>query len=241
MYDWQDQAKFFYDRLNCQSVVITRGGGGVVGITDGQLWEFKPESQVKVESVVGAGDCFCAFLAMATAHGFKAKEAAEIAWKAGAIYVQNSMNRPIVPAELCEDKIVHPADLSSRDFKLVFTNGCFDILHEGHIESLKFAKSKGEKLVVALNSDESIKRLKGPDRPVKNLRQRMAVMAAIRYVDFVTYFEEDTPLEVIKTIVPDVLVKGSQYTGPIVGEDIVSEVYRAPMVDGVSTTILLGR
>lgn len=235
--DWRDQCKYFQDTLDCESVVITMGGEKVVGVWQGEFFEYRPSRPVHVESVIGAGDCFAAFFAMGVGYGFTVAESAEIAWNAGAIYVQSNMNRPIIPAEVSWDGIVEPEDLRSRDFKLVFTNGCFDLLHEGHLNTLRFAKEKGDKLVVALNSDESVKRLKGEGRPVKSLEQRMAVMAALEMVDFVVSFPEDTPAEVINKIKPDALVKGGDWqTGTIVGEGVVPEIYRAPIIDGLSTT-----
>lgn len=235
--NWRDQSRFFQDTLGCKAVVITFGGERVAGIWEDELFEYRPVRPVHVESVIGAGDCFAAFFAMAVGHGFTIAEAAEIAWNAGAVYVQANMNRPIIPAEVSWDGIVAPEELASRDFSLVFTNGCFDLLHDGHLNTLRFAKSKGDKLVVALNSDESIKRLKGEGRPIKPLDQRMAVMAALEMVDFVVSFDEDTPYEVIKKIRPDVLVKGGDWqSGTIVGADIVPEVYRAPVLEGLSTT-----
>lgn len=238
---WREQAKHLENALECEAVVITFGGDRVAGVWKGDFFDFRPTKSVLVESVVGAGDCFGAFFAMAIGHGFTIPEAAEIAWNAGAIYVQNRRNRPIVPAELSPDGIVQPEDLVNRDFKLVFTNGCFDLIHEGHLATLSFAKEKGEKLVVALNSDESVQRLKGPNRPVKPLEQRMAVMASLKMVDYVVSFDEDTPLELIKRIKPDVLVKGGDYkTSEIVGVDIVPEVFRAPFIKGHSVTRLLG-
>ena len=238
--NWREQAKHFQNELGCESVVITDGGKKVSGVYNDQFFCFKPDKQVEVESVIGAGDTFCVFLALAVGHGFEIPEAAEIAWIAGSIYVQNNLNRPIVPAELSLDGIVAPEDLVSRDFKLVFTNGCFDLLHEGHLQTLQFAREKGDKLVVALNSDESVKRLKGDDRPVKPLSQRLAVLASLQMVDFVISFEEDTPLEVIKKIKPDVLVKGSEYKkSDIVGSDIVPEVFTAPILEDLSTSNLL--
>lgn len=234
---WKEQAKQLQNELECEAVVITFGGEKVSGVWNGDFFNFKPERSVIVESVVGAGDCFAAFFAMAIGHGFCVPEASEIAWYAGSNYVQNRRNRPIVPAELDPNGVVDPADLQSRDFKLVFTNGCFDILHEGHIKTLEFAKSKGDKLVVAINSDASVKRLKGENRPIKPLEQRMAVMSALKPVDFVVSFDEDTPLELIKKIKPDVLVKGQDYKeSEIVGADLVSEVCRAPIVKGLSTS-----
>jgi len=193
-----------------------------------------------VESVIGAGDCFAAVFGMAVGHGFTVAESAEIAWNAGAVYVQRKMNRPIIPAEVSWDGIVEPDDLLDRDFKLVFTNGCFDILHKGHLQTLRFAKEKGDKLVVALNTDESVRRLKGEDRPVKPLEQRMAVVAALDCVDFVVSFSENTPLELIQKIRPEVLVKGADYRPEeIVGADVVPELFRAPIIDGLSTSCFL--
>jgi D-beta-D-heptose 7-phosphate kinase/D-beta-D-heptose 1-phosphate adenosyltransferase len=235
--NWKEQAKQLQSELECEAVVITFGGERVSGIWKNDFFNIKPEHSVVVESVVGAGDCFAAFFAMAVGHGFCVPDAAEIAWNAGANYVQNRRNRPIVPAELDPTRIIDAADLASRDFKLVFTNGCFDILHEGHIKTLEFAKSKGDKLVVAINSDASVKKLKGENRPIKPLDQRMAVMSALRMVDFVVSFDEDTPLELIKKINPDVLVKGQDYsTKEIVGADLVSEVYRAPIIGNLSSS-----
>ena len=99
--------------------MITFGGEKVVGISGNDLFEFVPNKKVSVESVIGAGDCFAAFFAVAIGHGFNPVESVEIAWEAGAIYVQHQMNRPVVPAELSSDKIVNPEDLAKRDFKLV--------------------------------------------------------------------------------------------------------------------------
>lgn len=237
---WREQSRFFQRTLDCESVVITHGGEKVVGVWRDEFFDYRPNRPVHVESVIGAGDCFAAIFAMAVGYGFTIVESAEIAWNAGAVYVQRKMNRPIIPAEVSWDGVVEPEYLASRDFKLVFTNGCFDILHEGHLQLLRFAKEKGDKLVVAINTDESVQRLKGEDRPIKPLDQRMAVVAALDCVDFVVAFPEDTPLEVIQKIQPDVLVKGADYKPEnIVGADIVPELFRAPIIDGLSTTNFL--
>ena len=237
---WREQSTFFKEKLGCEAVVITFGGERVAGMWKDEFFEYRPTRPVHVESVIGAGDCFAAFFAMAIGHKFTVAEAADIAWNAGAVYVQANKNRPIIPAEVSWDGIVEPEELANRDFHLAFTNGCFDLLHEGHLNTLRFAKSKGDKLVVALNSDASIKRLKGEGRPVKPLDQRMSVMAALDMVDFVVSFDEDTPQQVIEKIRPDALIKGSDWeTGTIVGADIVPEVYRAPILEGLSTTNFL--
>lgn len=129
-------------------------------------------------------------------------------------------------------------DEMSHRTKVVFTNGCFDIIHPGHIEILKFAKSKGDKLIVGLNSDASVRKNK-PGRPINNQEDRKAVLEAIKYVDEVILFDEVSPLELIKKLRPDVLVKGEDYTmDKICGHDIVLEVYRCPLT-GHSTTKII--
>jgi rfaE bifunctional protein nucleotidyltransferase chain/domain len=128
--------------------------------------------------------------------------------------------------------------------KVVFTNGCFDILHRGHIEYLSQARDKGEILVIGLNSDASVKRIKGEGRPVQDETSRALVLASLRIVDAVVLFDEDTPYELIKIVKPDVLVKGADYTeDTIVGADIVKasggEVVVIPIVAGYSTSRIL--
>jgi rfaE bifunctional protein nucleotidyltransferase chain/domain len=130
--------------------------------------------------------------------------------------------------------------------RIVFTNGCFDILHRGHIEILAKAKSFGDILVVGLNSDASVGRLKGASRPLVGEEDRSYVLAALEAVDYVVIFEEDTPLEAIQALEPDVLVKGAEYDHEeIVGSSFVEEhggrVERVPMRPGYSTTSLLDR
>lgn len=116
------------------------------------------------------------------------------------------------------------SDLKSLGNKIVFTNGCFDILHLGHITYLEKAKALGEILIVGLNSDSSVKRLKGDSRPVKDSDNRAAVLAGLASVDIVILFEEDTPLQLIKAVVPDLLIKGGDYKlEDIVGADFVVE------------------
>jgi len=129
---------------------------------------------------------------------------------------------------------------------VVFTNGCFDVLHPGHVEDLAQAKALGDVLVVGLNSDSSVQRLKGAGRPLVAEADRAAMLAALRSVDAVTLFDEDTPLELISTLLPDVLVKGGDYDlDGIVGREVVEEaggeVRVLPFVEGYSTTGVLDR
>lgn len=131
-----------------------------------------------------------------------------------------------------------------KNYRIVFTNGVFDILHEGHIASLSQAATHGNMLIVGVNSDASVKRLKGPSRPVNNENARALVLASLLMVDAVVLFEEDTPLDLIKTIMPDVLVKGGDYTiEQIAGaKEVIAnggEVILAGIVEGVSTTAII--
>ena len=132
----------------------------------------------------------------------------------------------------------------SQGLKVVFTNGCFDILHRGHVEYLSKAADMGDVLVVGLNTDASVKRLKGEGRPINDEQARALVLASLSFVDAVVLFDEDTPYELIKAIRPDVLVKGADYKPEeIVGYDIVTsyggKVETVPLVEGYSTTQLL--
>ena len=121
--------------------------------------------------------------------------------------------------------------------KIVFTNGCFDILHAGHVSVLEFSRSKGDELVVGLNSDASVRRLKGPTRPVNTQADRALVLAALESVSAVCIFDEDTPYNLIKQVRPDVLVKGGDYkTDEIVGREFAKKVVRFPLLKGRSTT-----
>lgn len=138
------------------------------------------------------------------------------------------------------------AELQQQGGTVVFTNGCFDILHAGHTTYLNRAKSLGEVLVVGVNSDDSVRRLKGPSRPVNTQDDRAVVLSALRSVDYVCVFHEDTPLELITAIQPDVLVKGGDYSiDTIVGADVVlgrgGKVLSLPFVEGKSTTSVIER
>jgi len=133
-----------------------------------------------------------------------------------------------------------------RGERIAFTNGCFDVLHRGHVEYLAYARSLADRLVVAVNSDDSVRRLKGPTRPLNPVEDRAVVLAALESVDYVTVFDEDTPLELISKLLPDVLVKGADYrVDQVVGASQVTaaggEVVLAPLVPGRSTTDLIRR
>ncbi len=159
------------------------------------------------------------------------------------------MNQPENP----ESKIISHADLpllkknrETSHLKIVFTNGCFDILHAGHVDYLFKASALGDLLIVGLNTDESVRRLKGPGRPIQDQHARALILASLQYVNYVILFGEDTPLKLITAIQPDVLVKGSDYRAEdIVGYDVVTQhggrVETIDFLEGYSTTSLIER
>ena len=143
-----------------------------------------------------------------------------------------------------EDLRNHLEDLKLKRKKIVFTNGCFDLLHIGHIRYLEEAKALGDILVVGVNSDSSVRRLKGPQRPITPLEERMEVLSSLECVDYVTSFDESTPLELISFLKPHVLVKGGDWTkettvGKEVVEGLGGEVVILPFVEGNSTTNII--
>ncbi|MDD9899676.1 MAG: D-glycero-beta-D-manno-heptose 1-phosphate adenylyltransferase, partial [Alphaproteobacteria bacterium] len=209
-----------------------------------------------VYDVPGAGDTVIATFASALAADAQQDDAARLANIAAGIAVGKPGTATVAPDELFEAldmqagtrKIVTAAAAGrqaerwrGRGLKVGFTNGTFDLLHPGHLSSIRQAKAACDRLVVAINSDASVKRYKGPTRPIQDQKARADILAALEMVDMVVVFEEDTPIELLKTIRPDVLVKGGQYKlEEVVGYDIVmgygGTIVRADMEDGFSTT-----
>jgi len=239
--DWQKQCDFFKKELNCHAVVITQEGDGVVGKTQ-DYFEYRPKCNVVPQDIIGAGDCFIGMLALAIAHGFTVEDAAKIAFHGGLMYVQQKQRGMFGPWSFhSSGKILKNWEfLKSREYKLVFTNGCFDLIHSGHLHTLEFARNQGDKLIVGVNSDESVQRLKGDARPVLPLYERMKLLAALEHVDYVIAFDEDTPQRLIEDIKPDVLVKGADWQGKeVAGTDCVKEVCYVPLVEGHSTSEII--
>lgn len=211
--DWKEQASFFKKNTNAQHVLITQGGDGVVGIIDNDYFEYKPQYKTKPVSVVGAGDCFVSLLAIGLSNSLNVKQSVEYAFYGSSLYVKNKHNTPIHPADLCRNKLIdNPEILRKRNFSLCFTNGCFDFgLTPAHVDLLRYAKTKKEKLVVALNSDLSIKKLKGEARPIFSFEDRAKILSSLECVDYIVEFEEETPANLLNKIQPDLIVKGGDY------------------------------
>jgi D-beta-D-heptose 7-phosphate kinase / D-beta-D-heptose 1-phosphate adenosyltransferase len=214
---------------------------------------------VRHASVVGAGDTFTCTLALALAAGTSTEEAAELAAAAAAVVVGKERTAVCSAQELREyvsagGKLAGDLDrfLARLNFyrqqgrRIVFTNGCFDILHRGHITYLNRAKTLGDVLIVGVNSDDGIRRLKGPSRPINNLEDRVQVLAALSCIDHLVPFEEDTPCDLVRAIRPDVFVKGGDYTRERLPEADIVESYGGviqilPFIQDRSTTGIIER
>lgn len=241
-----------------RNVLATRSEEGLTLVRDGLPTAHFPAKAKEVFDVSGAGDTVIATLAVSIAAGAPLEKAANIANIAGSIVVGKIGTATVTSKEILEanntttdleaDKVhslPHAIDLTrkwrKKGLKIGFTNGCFDLLHKGHITLLKQSKSICDRLVVGLNSDSSVKRLKGESRPIKSQEERAIILAALQYVDMVVIFDEDTPLRIIEALEPDVLIKGADYTeDKVVGAPFVKarggRVVLINLVDGFSTT-----
>lgn len=243
--DWKQQCDYFQKELNCCGVVITCGENGVA-CKFNEYFYYKILRPINPDNFIGAGDCFAAFLAYALANDYYYQDCVSIAAEAASAFGEKKLNDPITPRELAArfdpraSKMVDVEDLLDRTYKLVFTNGCFDVFHYGHLSTLREASKFGDKLVVALNTDESIKRIKGEDRPVHCLKQRKDLIAALDFVDYVIDFNEDSPYEVLRRLKPEVLVKGGDYSKEdVIGREFSREVEIVPFLENLSTTRIL--
>jgi len=206
------------------NIITTYAGGDIDATIDHKRYTVSPEP-VEVSDVTGAGDCFLAAFVYALTKGYNYQRSLNLAAEAATKTVKQVGTVVLLPSDL------HTTT--------VFTNGVFDILHKGHLELLKQARSKGDKLVVGINSDASVKRLKGESRPINNQQERKEQLKLLPWVDAVVIFEEDTPYELIKTIQPNLIVKGGDYTvEQVVGCDL-ADVHIVPTVEGYSTTKII--
>ena len=253
------KAQTMMSNLGLASMLITRGSDGMTLVqNDGQVLHLPARSR-EVFDVSGAGDTVIATLAAALAAGETLVDAVQLCNIAAGIVVSKlgtaSVSGPELRLEVAEQRasakgvmtseqlVTAVQDARSEGQKVVFTNGCFDILHAGHVEYLTEAREKGDRLIVAINDDAGVRRLKGDGRPINTVDRRQTMLAGLEAVDWVVSFSEDTPEALLELVRPDVLVKGGDYTvDQVVGNDIVSayggEVSVLKLVDGLSTTAL---
>lgn len=237
-------------------VLVTRGSKGMALFAPDMSPRYISAVVREVSDVSGAGDTVIATLAACVGKKLPWEESMDVANAAAGVAVGKIGTAPVSISELRQalrqgadnPKLYKLADLIEKieDWRkkgesIVFTNGCFDLLHPGHISLIRQSAAQGTHLVVGLNSDASVRRLKGPNRPVQNEQSRAILLAALNGVDAVVLFDEETPLNLISTLRPDVLVKGSDYTlEAVVGADIVQaaggRIYLADLIEGCSTT-----
>ena len=230
-----------------------------IAIFDDEL-TIKPTVAREVYDVTGAGDTVIASIAFALGNNLDIKDSIYFANLAAGVVVGKIGSATTTLDEIYEyEYSLHKSNstshiktfdeiktlsskLHSQGKKIVFTNGCFDILHVGHVKYLEVAKSYGDILILGLNADSSVRKLKGPTRPINTQDDRAYILASLESVDYVVIFEEETPYELIKLIKPHVLVKGGDYEGKeVIGQDIADELKLVQFVDGKSTTNTIKR
>ena len=258
--DAEKAAKNLAETLNLEAVVITLDKEGAYLKTKDvdEVIDTRPRN---VYDVTGAGDMVLATLAIALAANYDYKTAVELSNITGGIEVEKFGVATVTIDEIINELIsqkrnktgkLQPVESLTQELNwhrkqkevVVFTNGCFDVLHRGHVEYLKFCKQQGDILVLGLNSDSSIRTIKGPDRPVNNQNDRAAVLAALESIDYITIFGELDPLELIKKVRPDILVKGQDWEHKgVVGREFVEsnggKVVLAPLIEGKSSTTII--
>ncbi|OQX28702.1 MAG: hypothetical protein B0D92_07555 [Spirochaeta sp. LUC14_002_19_P3] len=232
-------------RCGLEYLAITRSEKGITLLAEGKGQHFPTEAR-EVYDVSGAGDTVAACLLRFFTAPMPMKDAVPLANLAAGIVVGFTGTHPInahLLLERCESSLPSSWEgVRGRGGKVVFTNGCFDILHPGHADYLRKAADLGDYLIVGLNSDASIQRIKGAGRPVNDQQTRKMMLEALSCVNEVVIFEEDTPLELIRRIRPDILVKGGDYKPEdIVGREHAGRTESIPFVEGYSTTELINR
>lgn len=248
-------------KLDLCIVTLDRDGMAIV-YPDGRGEQFATQPK-NVYDITGAGDMVLAMIGVALAGGLSAEDAVRLGNVAGGLEVEK-VGVAVIPRSEIKSRLLEQrragdskhvtldtlaalvAAHRSAGETIVFTNGCFDLLHVGHVACLQEASRQGDVLIVALNSDTSIRRLKGPTRPVIHEHNRAAMLSALDCVDYVVTFDADTPLELLRTLKPDVLVKGGTYrTDEVVGHEVVGayggRVHLAEIVEGMSTSAIVAK
>jgi D-beta-D-heptose 7-phosphate kinase/D-beta-D-heptose 1-phosphate adenosyltransferase len=260
---WQAAAERLLQVLDLEAAIITLDrNGSYLATRDGERRWLKTQAR-QVFDVTGAGDMVHAMLTVARTAGATWAEAVALANVAAGLEVERFGCVPIRPDEIIQELLVEAHEHLGKERSLdqliaelqrhraagrriVFTNGCFDLIHLGHVKYFRFAKAQGDLLVVGVNTDAGIRRLKGSKRPIINEQDRVTVLEELESIDYLIRFSDDTPMGLIEQIRPDVLVKGADYKKEqVVGWDVVEsyggKVALAPLVDGRSTSAVIQR
>jgi len=243
--DLANKAKKMLEDLNLESLIVTLGSEGMYVLTKSNkkiTGDFINAYPQEVFDVSGAGDTTISALGAALSEGNDIFSAAEFANLAASISVSKLGTSTVSKDEVASLE----ASKGNKEQVIVFTNGCFDIIHSGHLDLLKEARSYGDKLIVGLNSDKSISKLKGPDRPIIGQSERKKILSALKFVDEVIIFNEENPLKLIKKLKPSILVKGADYTKEqVIGGEFVEsyggEIKLVKLTKGKSSSKIINK
>ena len=243
--DLANKAKKMLEHLNLESLIVTLGSEGMYVLKKSNkkiIGDFINAYPQEVFDVSGAGDTTISALGAALSEGNDIFSAAEFANLAASISVSKLGTSTVSIEEVTSLE----TSKGNKEQVIVFTNGCFDIIHSGHLDLLKEARSYGDKLIVGLNSDKSISKLKGPERPIIGQSERKKILLALKYVDEVIIFNEENPLKLIKKLKPSILVKGADYTKEqVVGGEFVEsyggQIKLVKLVKGKSTSNIINK
>jgi D-beta-D-heptose 7-phosphate kinase/D-beta-D-heptose 1-phosphate adenosyltransferase len=260
---YRPAAEWLLKKLQLEAVIITLDKQGAYLATSNGEYRHLKTRERQVFDVTGAGDMVLAMVAVARAAGASWVDAVALGNIVGGLEVEKFGCVPITPREIIHDLLAEHRQTIGKQRtldrlitelqrhrslgrKIVFTNGCFDLIHLGHIDLFRFAKREGDILVVAVNGDESIRRLKGPKRPIISEDDRLSVLEELQSIDYLIRFDQDTPIPLLEALKPDVLVKGADYTKEkVVGWEIVESyggrVALAPLVDGRSSSSVIDK
>jgi len=229
-------------QINCKHLVLTCAEDGLY--VDKIENHITHNRKINPVDVTGCGDTVLSIIAYMYIHNRDIIESAKIANYVAGKAVQTIGNYDVKPSDIAEfaDTVIMDTEkdkiLSVGNMKnVVFTNGCFDLVHSAHLRLLQFSKKQGDVLVVGLNSDESIQRLKGPTRPINNLKERTEFLKNVGFVDYIIVFGDDTPSKILELLRPDIMVKGGDYTkDSVIGKEYAREVVLYDFINGISST-----
>ena len=250
--------KFIKDNIECKNLIITCGKDGVVvNDINSNIRHPKP---IQVLDVTGCGDIFISVLVYMFSTSGDLYDACKVANYIAGLSTTKIGNAIVDKTDIQnyiqftqqnmlehDDKIIFDYEINkiselSKQSNVVFTNGCFDILHSAHIKLFQYSKSQGNILVVGLNSDESIQRLKGPDRPINNMEERTTILSLFHFVDYIIIFDEDTPYNILKLLQPDIIVKGGDYCAEnVIGAQYCKEVKIFNYIKDKSTSLVVSK
>jgi D-beta-D-heptose 7-phosphate kinase/D-beta-D-heptose 1-phosphate adenosyltransferase len=245
--------RFIKENIQCKNCALTCGENGIY--VNSEENHIMHNTKIPVTDVTGAGDIVASVLTYEYLQTKDLIMAAKVANYIGGKSVQNLGNYSLSQNDIFDyyesiehsNKIIHDYQVDkikalSDKNNVVFTNGCFDILHSAHIKLLKFSKKQGDILVVGLNADNSIKRLKGPSRPINNVQERSTILAQFDFIDYIIIFEDDTPLNLLKILQPNVMVKGGDYKkDEIIGAEYADDVVLFNFIENKSSSLVIKR